>query len=73
VAFSPDGRWVATGSDDHTVRLWDLRTGEQVGLTELDTHPKAVSFSPDGRSLFTGNANGSCYQFEVQAILTPGA
>jgi WD40 repeat protein len=56
LAFSPDGKQLASGSSDNTVHIWDIATGQS--LQELEGHSKAVSavaFSSDGRRLASGS------------------
>lgn len=54
VAFSPDGKLIASGGDDNTVRLWDASTGKEVRC--LKGHKETVcglAFTPDGKTLLS--------------------
>ncbi len=59
VAFSPDGQTLASGSDDQTVQLWDLREpeAEPVVLRGHEASVLSVAFSPDGQTLASGSAD----------------
>jgi len=67
VAFTPDGRTLATGGHEGKIMLWDTRTGRQLG-PPLVGHASGVAssaFSPDGRLLAT--VDGEAILWDVAA------
>ncbi|HEV7238718.1 MAG TPA: serine/threonine-protein kinase [Thermoanaerobaculia bacterium] len=52
IAFSPDGKWLATGEDEGVVRLWSVRPLRNVAILGRHTaRVKSVAFSPDGETV----------------------
>jgi hypothetical protein len=73
IAFSPDGKTIASapGDDNRTITLWELATGKEAMRFQQPPDPRsadavlALAFSPDGRILVSSRRDGMVYLWEV--------
>lgn len=66
LAFSPNGKTVASGHDDNTVRLWDIASSAEIAT--LKGHKERINtltFSPDGTTLASGSADNTIIFWDV--------
>ena len=67
IRFSPDGKWLATTSEDKSIKLWDAGTGRELNTFIGHTHyTSRVVFSPDGTRLASGSFDRTVKVWDIQ-------
>ena len=68
MTFSPDGRWIVSGSADSSLRVWDAATGKLAYTLEgHTTGVRCVAFSPDGRRIASGGEDTTVRVWDATA------
>ncbi len=66
VSYSPDGKYIASGSRDKTIKLWDVNTGNCIKTFSGHTYGvMSVSYSPDGKYLASGARDNTIKIWDV--------
>ena len=67
LSFSPDGNLLASGSDDKTTKLWDVKSGSLIRTLSETSYVTSVAFSPDGSLLASGNYGKTIKLWDVKS------
>jgi WD40 repeat protein len=66
VAFSPDGTKIASGSNDRTICVWDVQTGQLILRLIYTYKVTSLVFSPDGKKIVSGNTANTIHLLDAE-------
>lgn len=69
VAITPNGQIIISGSEDNTIKVWELKTGDCLAtLVGHEAGVKAVAISPDGQLLVSGSADNTIKLWQLPSV-----
>ncbi len=69
INFSPNGQYLASGSSDQMVKIWDLQNSQYINLSDHQDQVTAVEFSPDGQYLASASLDKTVKIWNLQGNL----
>lgn len=69
IRFSPDGKQCAAVSTEKAVCVWDVESGKMTGNLPLESRPFSLAYSPDGKYLISGEANGTVTIIDAEKMV----
>jgi WD40 repeat protein len=65
LVFSPDGKSLASGSKDDTIKMWEVASGKELYTLKLVDEVYSLAYSPDGKTLASGSRDKSIRLWDV--------
>ena len=69
VKFTPDGKYIASASEDNSVRVWEVNTTEQIWKYESDCYFLSCSITPDGKYLAAPSRDETIKLWDLKKII----
>ncbi|MEH2218556.1 MAG: hypothetical protein V7K72_15830, partial [Nostoc sp.] len=66
VAIAPDGKTAVSGSNDNTLKVWDLQTGKEISTFIGESYIYCCAVSPDGLTIVAGEQSGRVHFLRLE-------
>jgi WD40 repeat protein len=67
LAYSPNGKYMVSGSQDNTLKLWDITNGKEIRTFSIHTGlVRSVMFNPEGTSILTSSADNKALIYNIE-------